>query len=73
MTRSQRWTLTAAVLATATVFLDSTVINVALPRIQSDLYVSVQGAQWVVNGYMLMLGALTLTGGASADRFGRRR
>jgi EmrB/QacA subfamily drug resistance transporter len=54
-------------------FIDGSVVNVALPAIQSDLRASIQGAQWVVNGYMLMLGALTLIGGAAADRFGRRR
>jgi MFS family permease len=49
------------------------VVTVALPAIQSDLNVSVQGAQWIVNGYMLMLGALILVGGSAGDRFGRRR
>src|SRR5262249_7165446 len=49
------------------------VVTVALPAIQLDLAASIEGAQWVVNGFMLMLGALTLVGGAAADRFGRRR
>jgi MFS family permease len=39
----------------------------------TDSQVSVQGAQWIVNGYMLMLGALILVGGSAGDRFGRRR
>jgi EmrB/QacA subfamily drug resistance transporter len=71
--RSRPWVLAATILGSALGFIDSTVVNVALPAIQADLAASIEGAQWVVNGYMLMLGALTLTGGAAADRFGRRR
>jgi EmrB/QacA subfamily drug resistance transporter len=66
------WVLATTILGSALGFIDSTVVNVALPAIQSDLNASIEGAQWVVNGYMLMLGALTLIGGAAADRFGRR-
>src|SRR5579862_9576054 len=54
-------------------FIDGSVVNVALPAIQSDLATSVGGAQCVVNAYMLMLGALILVGGSAGDRFGRRR
>ena len=54
-------------------FVDGSAVNVALPLIQFDLNVSVHGAQWIVNGYMLMLGALILVGGSAGDRFGRRR
>jgi EmrB/QacA subfamily drug resistance transporter len=71
--RSRPWVLAATILGSALGFIDSTVVNVALPAIQADLAASIEGAQWVVNGYMLMLGALTLVGGAAADRFGRRR
>src|ERR1700745_3010301 len=71
--RSRPWVLAATLLGSALGFIDSTVVNVALPAIQADLAASIGGAQWVVNGYMLMLGALTLVGGAAADRFGRRR
>jgi EmrB/QacA subfamily drug resistance transporter len=71
--RSRPWVLAATILGSALGFIDSTVVNVALPAIQADLASSLEGAQWVVNGYMLMLGALTLVGGAAADRFGRRR
>jgi EmrB/QacA subfamily drug resistance transporter len=71
--RSRPWVLAATILGSALGFIDSTVVNVALPAIQADLGASIEGAQWVINGYMLMLGALTLTGGAAADRFGRRR
>src|SRR5262249_47702327 len=70
---SRPWVLAATILGSALGFIASTVVNVALPAIQADLAASIEGAQWVVNGYMLMLGALTLVGGAAADRFGRRR
>jgi EmrB/QacA subfamily drug resistance transporter len=54
-------------------FIDSSVVNVALPAIQADLAAAVSQAQWVANAYMLMLGSLLLVGGAAGDRFGRRR
>ena len=53
--------------------IDMTVVNVALPRIQSDLGFSHQGLAWVVNAYVLMAGGLLLLGGRLADVFGRRR
>ena len=71
--RARPWVLATTILGSAMAFIDGSVVNVALPAIQSDLKASIEGAQWVVNGYMLMLGALTLIGGAAADRFGRRR
>ena len=71
--RSRPWVLATTILGSAMAFIDGSVVNVALPAIQSDLKSSIEGAQWVVNGYMLMLGALTLIGGAAADQFGRRR
>src|SRR5437899_4193665 len=70
---SESWVLAATILGSSMAFIDGSVVNVALPAIQSDLNVSVQGAQWVVNAYMLMLGALILVGGSAGDRFGRRR
>lgn len=54
-------------------FIDGTVVNVALPVLQSDLDASVASAQWIVEAYSLALSALVLVGGALADRFGRRR
>ncbi|WP_218141500.1 MFS transporter [Nitrosovibrio tenuis] len=54
-------------------FIDSSVVNVALPAIQADLAITVGGAQWVANAYLLMLGSLILVGGSAGDRFGRRR
>ena len=54
-------------------FIDGSVVNVALPKIQASLGASGPAATWVMNAYLLMLGALVLVGGAAADRFGRRR
>jgi EmrB/QacA subfamily drug resistance transporter len=68
-----RWVLTAAVLGSAVVSLDATVVNVALPTIGADLHARVSGLQWTVNGYALTLAALILLGGSLGDRFGRRR
>ncbi|PWU48260.1 MFS transporter [Micromonospora sp. S4605] len=72
-TTAGRGTLLAAVLASGMVFLDSTVVNVALPRLGADLDATVSGLQWTINGYLLTLAAFVLLGGALGDRFGRRR
>ncbi|MFE9955000.1 MFS transporter [Micromonospora sp. NPDC005299] len=72
-TAAGRGTLLAAILASGMVFLDSTVVNVALPRLGAELDATVAGLQWTVNGYLLMLAAFVLLGGALGDRFGRRR
>jgi EmrB/QacA subfamily drug resistance transporter len=73
----QRWILTAAVLGSAIVFLDSTVVNVAMPRIGQQLprnFVGVlEGQSYVYNGYLLTLSALLILAGAMADFYGRRR
>jgi EmrB/QacA subfamily drug resistance transporter len=55
------------------VVLDATVVNVALPSIQSDLNISDSSLQWVVNGYTLLFGGFLLLGGRMADLLGRRR
>ncbi|MEU5942100.1 MFS transporter [Micromonospora sp. NPDC047548] len=68
-----RGTLLAAILASGMVFLDSTVVNVALPRLGAELHATVADLQWTVNGYLLTLAAFVLLGGALGDRFGRRR
>ena len=65
--------LAATILASAMAFIDSSVVTIALPAIQSDLSASFGQLQWVVNGYTLMLGALILVGGGLGDRIGRRR
>src|SRR5262245_63592738 len=54
-------------------FLDTTVVNVALPTIGADLNMGVAGLQWILNGYTLTLASLILIGGSLGDRFGRRR
>jgi EmrB/QacA subfamily drug resistance transporter len=68
----QRFTLVAAILGSTVVFLDSTVINVALPAISEDLDAGLAGQQWVVEAYLLTLVALMLVGGSLGDQFGRR-
>ena len=65
--------LTAAVLGSTIAFVDESVVNVALPRIEADLGATLVAMQWVVNAYTLCLSALLLIGGATADQFGRRR
>ncbi|MFD8849281.1 MFS transporter [Streptomyces sp. NPDC059604] len=61
------------VLGSSMAMLDSTVINVALPRIGEDLGTGLAALQWTVNAYMLTLAGLILLGGALGDRYGRRR
>ncbi|WP_454049710.1 DHA2 family efflux MFS transporter permease subunit [Cellulomonas sp. Marseille-Q8402] len=68
-----RGTLLATVLGSALVFLDGTVVGIALPAIAEDLGATSSGLQWTVNGYALTLAALLLLGGSLGDRFGRRR
>jgi EmrB/QacA subfamily drug resistance transporter len=68
-----RWVLTATILGSSLAFIDSTVVNVALPALQSALDASLSGVQWVVEAYALTLAALLLTGGALGDAKGRRQ
>jgi EmrB/QacA subfamily drug resistance transporter len=72
-TPAGRWVLTAAVLGSAVVSLDATVVNIALPTIGEDFDAQVSGLQWTVNSYALTLAALILLGGSLGDRFGRRQ
>jgi EmrB/QacA subfamily drug resistance transporter len=67
------WVLAACVLGSGIAFLDSTVVNVALPAIGDDLDAGVRGLQWTVNGYLVTLSALVLLGGSLGDRLGRRK
>src|SRR3712207_3823638 len=69
----KRLTLAAAILGSITAFIDSTVVNVALPRIREDLGGGLAGQQWLTDAYLLTLGALLLVGGSLGDLFGRRR
>jgi EmrB/QacA subfamily drug resistance transporter len=67
------WILAAAILASSMAFIDSTVVNVALPALQAAFHATVIDVQWVVESYGLFLGALILVGGSAGDLFGRRR
>ena len=67
------WILVATILASSMAFIDSTVVNVALPAIQGNFHATVVDVQWVVESYGLLLGALILVGGSLGDLFGRRR
>ena len=78
MTRAQRWTLLSAILASGIVFLDGTVVNLALKRIGEELprlsnLGVLEGQAYVASGYLAVLAALLIIAGALADRYGRRR
>src|SRR3954449_4808970 len=74
MTAAQkRLTLAAAILGSIAAFIDSTVVNVALPRIREDLGGGLAGQQWLTDAYLLTLGSLLLVGGSLGDLYGRRR
>jgi EmrB/QacA subfamily drug resistance transporter len=67
------WVLAATIGGSSIAFLDSTVVNVALPVLGNELGANVSGLQWVLNGYMLALASLILLAGSLGDRYGRRR
>jgi EmrB/QacA subfamily drug resistance transporter len=71
--KRKRLTLAATILGSSMAFVDGSVVNISLPAIQQALHADAATTQWVVNAYMLLLGALVLVGGSAADRFGRRR
>jgi len=68
-----RWTLVASILGSSMAFIDSSVVNVALPSIQADLGGGLATQQWVVDAYLLTLGSLILVGGSLGDIFGETR
>ncbi|MEX3927112.1 MFS transporter [Paraburkholderia sp. BR10936] len=70
--RRKRLALAATILGSSMAFIDGSVVNVALPSIQSELGASVAAIQWVVNAYLLFLGSLVLVGGSMGDKLGRR-
>ena len=72
-TAAGRWVLLATVLGSSLAFIDSTVVNIALPEIGRDLGADAAGLQWTVNGYALSLASLILLGGSLGDRYGRKR
>src|SRR5262245_58375161 len=65
--------LAACVLATSMVFIDGSVLTVALPRLRADFGADFASVQWVLNAYVLALASLTLIGGALADVYGKAR
>jgi EmrB/QacA subfamily drug resistance transporter len=71
--RAAPWVLAATILGSSITFIDSTVVNVALPVLQRELRTDIAGAQWIVEAYALMLSALILVGGSLGDRLGRKR
>ena len=73
MTRRQQLTLLGAILGSAVVMIDGSVVNVALPAIEQDLGGGLSAQQWVVNAYLLTLASLILIGGSLGDIYGERR
>ena len=67
------WVLVATILGSSMAFIDGTVVNVALPVLQTDLRATVADVQWVVEAYSLFLAALILVGGSLGDLYGRKR
>ena len=71
--KSAAWLLAAMILGSSMAFIDGTVVNVALPALQSSLQATLVDVQWVVESYGLFLSALILVGGALGDSLGRRK
>jgi EmrB/QacA subfamily drug resistance transporter len=71
--RCGHWVLAATILGSSLAFIDGTVVNVALPALQSAFQATVSQVQWVIECYALFLAALLLVGGSLGDRYGRRR
>jgi MFS family permease len=70
---AERWIFAATILASSLVFIDGTVVNVALPQLQRAFDATIFQTQWVVESYALFLATLLLLGGVAGDRYGRRR
>lgn len=71
--RTERQVLVVSIMASFVAFLDSSIVNVALPSISRDLGGGLRVQQWVVDAYLLTLGAFILLAGSLSDAFGRRR
>src|SRR5215472_3178821 len=71
--RSRRMVLAACVVASSMAFLDASALPVALPKLREFFGTDLASVQWVLNGYVLALAALTLIGGALADHYGKAR
>src|SRR5262245_41549772 len=74
LSQRRKWlTLVATIVGSSMAFLDGSVVNIALPAIQQALHADAAATQWIINAYLLLLGALVLIGGSAADLYGRRR
>ena len=71
--RTKRIVLVASILGSGIVFLDGTIVNVALPAMRKDLHGGLAQQQWVVEAYLLTLSSLLLIGGSLGDLLGLRR
>jgi EmrB/QacA subfamily drug resistance transporter len=72
-TQGKNLVLASMIFAVAMLFIDQTIVALAIPNLQDDLHLSGTGAQWVINGYLLALSALFALGGKVADVLGHRR
>jgi EmrB/QacA subfamily drug resistance transporter len=72
-TPAGRGVIMATVIGSGMSFLDGLIVNIALPQIDEELGLGVNGLQWIVSGYLLTLSSLLLLGGALGDIYGRRR
>ncbi len=68
-----RWIIVTMVLGSGMVFLDGSVVNVALPAIGAEFHTGLAGLQWTITAYLLTLGSLLLLGGSLGDIYGRRK
>jgi EmrB/QacA subfamily drug resistance transporter len=73
MPSARQWTLVATILGSSLTFVDATVVNVALPALQTELHATITDVQWVIEAYALFLGGLILVGGSMGDQLGRKR
>ncbi|HEY6329016.1 MAG TPA: MFS transporter [Blastocatellia bacterium] len=71
--KAGRWILAATILGSSMAFIDGTVVNVALPTLQSRFNATAVDVQWVIEAYSLLLAALLLAGGSLGDMYGRKR
>src|SRR2546430_16191466 len=72
-TGSKYLSLTAMIFAVAMTFIDQTIVSIAAPNVQSELGLSADGLQWVINAYLVSLAALFAFGGRLSDIFGHPR
>lgn len=73
MNKAQKLILWAAILGSGIAFLDGIVVNIALPKIATDLHASYSGLQWIADAYLITLSSLIIIGGSMGDIYGRKR